>query len=83
MRPDLFEFSEKWRETINRLPETGMGYTVVTITLKDGRVFPQSIIDSGYLTKVRGHNTIPFREGDILQIVPTHDRWDWTSQPTD
>ena len=54
---------------------TGMGYWIVTAHLKDGRVFKQVMVDSGYLAKVRGYQDIPFLEGDVDHFVVTHDKW--------
>jgi hypothetical protein len=68
--------------TVQKLFETGMGYTIVSITLKDGRRrFNQAIINSGYLTRVRGLPNVPFSEDDIAEIKATHDKWDWTEKP--
>jgi hypothetical protein len=81
MRTGAFKFSGKWRGTVRELPESGMGYTVVRVTLRDGRVFPQAVIDSGYLTRVRGSSSVPFAEDDIGDISPTHETWDWNEKP--
>ena len=58
-----------------------MGYTVVSIVLKDGRKYPQAIIDSGVLTRVRGLPDVPFSEADIAEIVQTNEKWDWRERP--
>ena len=42
------------------MPETGMGYHIVDIELKDGRVFKQVVIDSGFLTQILDVDPIPF-----------------------
>jgi len=63
--------------------ETGMGYWVVTVYLKDGRKYPQVIVDSGFITKVRHHKRIPFEEKDIDHFEVTHDKWDWQSEDKD
>ena len=68
-------------ETIPNVPEAGMGYTVVTITLNDGRKFKQVAIDSGWLSRVRDHADIPLREVDIAAINATHAKWDWREKP--
>jgi hypothetical protein len=39
---------------IRELPESGMDYTVVRLVLKDGRTFDHVVIDSGFLSRVRG-----------------------------
>jgi hypothetical protein len=77
VRYGSFFFSGEWLETVRRLPETGMGYTVATIRLKDGRVFERAVIDSGCMSRIRGRGDIPFHECDIAAIKVTHDKWDW------
>jgi hypothetical protein len=69
--------SKKWARYLASLPETGMGYQVVSLILKDGRKFDQVVIDSGYVTRVRGYDEVPFAESDIAEIKITHDKWDW------
>jgi hypothetical protein len=82
MRSGVFLFSDnKWVERLRQFPETGMGYWVVSISLKDGRSFNQVVVDSGYLTQVRGLPDVPFTEADISEIKVTHDKWDWTEKP--
>jgi hypothetical protein len=81
MTRGIFIFSGQWISTVQKLPETGMGYTVVSIRLHDGREFKQAVIDSGRLTRIRGSLDIPFTEADIADIRPTHEKWDWKSDP--
>ena len=82
MRRGAFHFSGEWQEKVKALPESGMGYTVLKVTLKDGRVFGQALINKfGYLSRVRGLADIPFEEEDIAEITPTHERWDWNEKP--
>ena len=61
-------------------PETGMGYWVVTVHLKDGRSFPQAVVDGGYLTRIKGRADVPFLEEEIGTLQVTHDKWDWRSE---
>jgi hypothetical protein len=78
MNPGAFEFRGKWQPKVRALRETGMGYTVVSLVLRDGRRFDQAIIDSGWLSRVRGLADIPFTEEDITDITPNHEKWDWS-----
>jgi hypothetical protein len=73
----MIYLSEKWAPQLASQPETGMEYRVVTIQLNDGRKFPQSVVDSNYVTKVRGYPEVPFAEDEISSITVTHDKWDW------
>jgi hypothetical protein len=59
------------------MPETGMGYQVVTVVLKDGTRFDQVVVVEGCITQIRGRADIPFTEDDIARIVVTHDKWDF------
>jgi hypothetical protein len=74
----MLRLSEKWAPQLMSQPETGMGYQVVTVELLDGRHFEQVVVDSGYITKIRGHSDIPFREDEIASLTVTHQKWDWT-----
>ncbi|MHB8423847.1 MAG: hypothetical protein ACYDB9_01650 [Gammaproteobacteria bacterium] len=57
-----------------------MGYTVVSVTLQDGRKFEQVIIDSGYLHTIRGLPDVPFAEDDIIDITANHRKWNWNKE---
>jgi hypothetical protein len=67
-------FSGKWQAKLRQLGETGMGYTVVAVTLNDGRKFDQAVIDSGYISRIRGLPDIPFTEDDVASIIATHEK---------
>ncbi len=69
--------STKWVSYLVSLPETGMGYQVISVFINDGRQFDQVVVDSGYITRVRGYKDIPFAESDIAEIRITHDKWNW------
>lgn len=74
----MLVLSEKWREKLRRLPETGMDYQVVTVVLHDGRGFPRTIVEGACcISAINGVEGVPFREEDIEDIVVTHDKWDW------
>ena len=80
-RAGAFDFVGKWKETVRALGETGMGYTVVKITLDDGTIYPQAVICGACLSRVRGNSNIPFTEDDIASIKKTDERWDWNERP--
>jgi hypothetical protein len=76
----MLKLSRKWIEHLRSQPETGMGYQVVAVTLNDGRVFPQAVVDSGYLARIRGLKQIPFTDDAIAEINVTHEKWDWKNE---
>jgi len=70
----MLELSNKWAMVLASQRETGMGYQVVTIRLKDGRQFAGVTVVGGVVNRVEGAQSIPFAEDDIEDIVVTHDR---------
>jgi hypothetical protein len=73
----MIQLSPKWTKELLLSPETGMGYQVVTILLKDGTRFAQVAVVEGRITQIRGRDDIPFAEDDIQRIIVTHDKWDF------
>jgi hypothetical protein len=74
----MFRLTERrFIDYFNDQPETGMGYSIATAFLKDGRIFKQVIVDGGFVTQVRGHTGVPFNESDVDHFVVTHDKWKW------
>lgn len=67
----------KWAEFLRNHPERGMGYWTGNVILVDGRTFDDVVIDSGYITKIRGRADIPFEADEVEKIQITGKRWDW------
>ena len=76
----MLKLSDKWAPILVPKPETGMGYQVITVILKDGRRFEQAIHSGGYITQVRGYDSLPFKEPEIEDIIVTHEKWDWNKE---
>lgn len=57
-----------------------MGYQVVSVILKDGKRYDRVVIDSGFVTKIKDMDEIPFQETDTQQIIITHDKWDFNHE---
>ena len=53
-------------------PETGMGYQIVSVFLRDGRRFDRVTVVGGRITEVDGKKQIPFGEEEIADIKVTH-----------
>ncbi len=73
----MFRLSSKWAKQLELMPETGMDYQVVAVVLKDGTRFDQVVVVEGCITQIRGRPDIPFTEDEIVEIVVTHERWDF------
>lgn len=70
---------DNWGPKLTSQPETGMGYQVATVILRDGTRWNQVLIESGVITRVRGQSAIPFNADDIADILVTHDKWDFAA----
>lgn len=68
----MLELSNKWAPVLLAQPETGMGYQITTVVLRDGRRFTNVTIVGGIITEIKGQEEIPFEEGDIVDIHVTH-----------
>ncbi len=73
----MLQLSNKWERLLTSQPETGMGYQIASIVLKDGRKYDQAVIAGGIVTKIRNIEDIPFGEDDIDQIIVTHVKWNF------
>ncbi len=67
---------QKFSEVLLDQPETGEDLHVVSVTLKDGRVFEDvAISQCSIVAAVRGHAHVPFDARDVVQLKVTHQRW--------
>ncbi len=73
----MLKLSDKWIDFLVTHKETGMGYHIVSVILRDGRRYDRVVVDSGYITQVKGYDNIPFSEEDVVDIIITHDKWDF------
>jgi len=76
----MLNIPDKFAKELVSQPETGMGYQIVNIILKDGRQFNQVVVVGGIITKIRGMDKIPFKEDEIDQIIVTHEKWDFSKE---
>ena len=65
----MITLSAKWARYLIRKPETGMGYQVASVYLKDGRRFDRVMIVGGTIAQIDDDPSIPFAESDIERIV--------------
>lgn len=69
----MLQLSEKWGPLLARQPETGMGYQIATVVLRDGRRFNDVLIQDGLITRIKDLRIIPFTESEIVDIIVTGD----------
>jgi hypothetical protein len=63
--------------------ETGLGYQVVSVQLKDGRSFDQVVASEGCIITVRGYTEVPFGLEEVATVKVNHKRWnfrDWSDK---
>ena len=76
MTETLKTLPENWSEYLVSKPETGMGYQVVAVTLKDGRrIEDVAVVQSSLIAEVRGYAEVPFEPNDIASLELTHRKW--------
>ena len=64
-------------DQLKRAAETGIGYQVVSVVLKDGRSFDQVATSQGCIIEVRGYNEIPFAPDDVASVSVNHKGWNF------
>jgi hypothetical protein len=65
-----------WSEYLVSKPETGVGYQVVAVTLKDGkRIEDVAIVQSSLIAEVRGCDEVSFEPEEIESLELTHRKW--------
>jgi hypothetical protein len=62
---------------LKRAAETGIGYQVVSVELRDGRSFDQVVTSEGCVIEVRGFKEIPFSSEDVASVSVNHKRWNF------
>ena len=70
----MIRLSDKWAERLVSQPETGIGYQIATVILKDGRRIEQVTVIGGVISSAGGVKELTFTEADIIDIVVTHGR---------
>jgi hypothetical protein len=78
----LVPIPTRFVDHLKRADETGIGYQVVSVELKDGRSFDQVVTSEGCVIEVRGYKEIPFRsrDGESQSQALEFQRWVGRSQ---
>jgi hypothetical protein len=64
---------------LKEVGETGIGYQVVSVQLRDGRTFDQVVTSECCIIEVRGYKEIPFVAEDIASLSVNHKHWNFRS----
>ena len=72
---------QRLRQFLLDQPETTDDLHVVSVTLKDGRVFEDvAISQCSVVAAVRGYSHVPFDAQDVTALRVTHQRWAFGQQ---
>lgn len=63
------QLSQKWIDHLAKLPETGMGYQIVTVHLKNSEKRKKIVIASGQNICATLEDDIDFSDDDITDIT--------------
>ena len=73
----LFPIPPETAANLKREKETGIGYQVVSVHLKDHRSFDQVVVSEGCIIAVKGYADVPFRFDDVATVTVNHKRWNF------
>ena len=73
----LYPIPQACLDDLKRYGETGIGYQVISVELKDGRRFDQVLASEGCIIEVRGYEEIPFLPEEIGSVIVNHKRWNF------
>jgi hypothetical protein len=62
---------------LKQAKETGIGYQVVSVELKDGRRFDQVATSEGSIIEIRGFKDIPFAPEEVASVTVNHKDWNF------
>ena len=67
----------EWAEYLRRQRETGPGYQVVSVELRNGKCFDHVVTSEGCVIHVRGHRDVPFTPDDVASVSLNHNPWNF------
>ncbi len=76
----LVPIPSRFVDHLKQARETGIGYQVVSVVLKDGRSFDQVATSEGCIIEVRGYKEIPFAPDDLASVSVNHKMWNFRDE---
>jgi hypothetical protein len=73
----LVPIPSRFVDHLKQAGETGIGYQVVSVVLKDGRSFDQVVTSECCIIEVRGYKEIPFASDDVESVSVNHKCWNF------
>ena len=63
--------------SLKREKETGLGYQIISVVLKDDTRFEQVVASEGCIIAVRGFIEVPFKFNEVATVEVNHRRWNF------
>jgi hypothetical protein len=76
----LYPIPQACLDHLKRVGETGFGYQVISVELRDGRLFDQVVASEGCIIEVRGYEEIPFAPEEVASVSVNHKRWNFRDE---
>ena len=76
----LVPIPREYADGLKHHGETGPGYQVVSVTLRNGKRFDQVIASEGCVIHVRGHKDIPFAPDEVASVAVNHTPWNFRAE---
>jgi hypothetical protein len=73
----LFPIPTAFLDQLKRGAETGIGYQVASVELRDGRIFEQVVVSECCIIEVRGYAQIPFAPHEVISVKLNHKNWNF------
>ena len=73
----LYPIPKACLDDLKQNVETGIGYQVISVELKNGKRFDQVVASEGCIIEVRGYGEIPFAPDEIGSVIVNHKRWNF------
>jgi len=73
----LFPVPQECLAHLKQAAETGVGYQIVSVELKDGRRFDQAVVSEGCIIEIRGYSEIPFSPAEVARVSVNHRVWNF------
>ena len=73
----LYPIPKACLDDLKRGGETGIGYQVVCVELKDRRCFDQVVASEGCIIEGRGYEEIPFAPEELESVIVNDKRWNF------
>jgi hypothetical protein len=77
----VLELSSRWGEFFRNQPETGTGYWICSVLLKNGRTLERVVVVGGTVSSIEGSSNFSLSEDEISKFIVTHDKTALASNP--